>query len=88
MYLIGSVQTDHIECLELGRCRNPPMKVWMETARLLATSLNGTPLASSFLADLILLSVTRRVRPTGVPRLWFATTGKYRAAVWGLLRLV
>jgi len=69
MYLIGSVQkTDPIECLELGRCRNPPLKVWMETARLLATSLNGTPPASSFLADLILLSVTSRVRPTGANR--------------------
>jgi hypothetical protein len=86
MYLIGSGQkTDHLECLELDRCRNPPVKVWMETARLLSTSLNALHWRAAFLADLILLSVTSRVRPKGVPRLWFATPGKYRAAVWGPL---
>jgi hypothetical protein len=36
---------------------------------LLATSLGGTPLASSFLADLILLSVIRRLRPPLPPSL-------------------
>src|SRR6218665_3167017 len=41
-------------CVEAGTQR---YSVGMDTPRFLATSLGGTPLASSFLADSILLSV-------------------------------
>ena len=41
----------------------------MDTPRFLATSLGGTPLASSFLAGSILLSVIVRLRPPVRPRL-------------------
>lgn len=45
----------------------------METPRLPATSRGVTPLASSFLADLILLSVICRLRPPLRPN-WRATS--------------
>src|SRR6218665_1399328 len=47
-------------CVEAGTQR---YSVGMDTPRLLATSLGGTPLASSFLADSILLSVIFGFRP-------------------------